>query len=127
MTFFLSKFLPTLFFPLVMACLFIALSLVAQVRKRSRMAIAANLTALAILCLMGNPAVAHLLVRPLETRDIPTGPLPSVDAIVVLGGVTGPAVPPQPTIHLYSGADRLTYGWNSTEPTRPRWWSSVVA
>ena len=110
MTFFLSKFLPTLFFPLGMACLFIAVSLIAQVRKRSRMAIAANLASLAVLCLMGNRAVSHLLVRPLETRDIPAGPLPQVDAIVVLGGVTGPAVAPQPTIHLTGGADRLTYG-----------------
>jgi uncharacterized SAM-binding protein YcdF (DUF218 family) len=110
MTFFLSKFLPTFFFPLVMACLFIAVSLIAQVRKRSRMAIAANLAALAVLCLTGNRAVSHLLVRPLEIRDIPAGPLPQADAIVVLGGVTGPAVPPQPTIHLRDGADRLTYG-----------------
>jgi len=110
MTFFLSKFLPTLFSPLGMACLLIAASLIAQVRKCSRMAIAANLAALAILCLMGNSAVTHLLVRPLETRDIPAGPLPQADAIVVLGGVTGPAVPPQPTIHLTGGADRLIYG-----------------
>jgi uncharacterized SAM-binding protein YcdF (DUF218 family) len=110
MTFFLSKFLPMLFFPLGTACLFIAVSLVAQVRKRSRMAIAANLAALAVLCLTGNRAIAHLLLRPLETRDIPTGPLPQADAIVVLGAVTATAVPPQPTIHLNGGADRLTYG-----------------
>lgn len=110
MTFFLSKFLPMLFFPLGTACLLIAFSLIAQVRKRSRMAIAANLAALAVLCLTGNGAVSHLLLRPLETRDIPPGPLPQADAIVVLGGVTAPAVPPQPTIHLWDGADRLTYG-----------------
>ena len=110
MVFLLSKFLPPLFFPLVMACLLIAFSLIAQVRKRSRMAIAANLAALAVLCLMGNRAVSHLLLRPLETRNIPAGPLPQADAIVVLGGVTGPAFPPQPTVHLTGGADRLTYG-----------------
>ena len=110
MTFFLSKFLPTLFFPLALACLFMAVSLIAQLRRRSRMAIAANLAALAVLLVMGNRAVAHLLVRPLEIRDIPAGPLPQADAIVVLGGVTGPAVAPQPTIHLRGGADRLTYG-----------------
>ena len=109
MTFFLSKFLPALFLPLGMACLFIAVSLVAQVRKRSQMAILANLAALAVLCLMGNRTVSHLLVRPLEARDIPTGPLPQADAIVVLGGVTAPALPPQPTVHLTGGADRLTY------------------
>jgi uncharacterized SAM-binding protein YcdF (DUF218 family) len=110
MAFFLSKFLPTLFFPLGMACLLILASVIAQIRNRSRIAIAANLAALAILCLMGNPAISHLLVRPLETHDIPSGPLPQADAIVVLGGVTGPALPPQPTVHLMGGADRLTYG-----------------
>lgn len=109
MAFFLSKFLPVLLFPLGMACLFIAVSLIAQIRKRSRIAIAANLAALAVLCLMGNRAVSHLLMRPLETRDIPSGPLPQADAIVVLGGVTMPAVPPQTTVHLTGGADRLTY------------------
>jgi uncharacterized SAM-binding protein YcdF (DUF218 family) len=110
MVFFLSKFLPMFVFPLGAACLFIAVSLIAQVRERSRIAIAANMAALAILGLMGNRAVSHLLVRPLETREIPAGPLPQVDAIVVLGGITGPAAPPQPTIHLTGGADRLTYG-----------------
>jgi uncharacterized SAM-binding protein YcdF (DUF218 family) len=109
MIFFLSKFLLTLFSPVGMACLFIAVSLIAHVRKHTRTAIAANLAALAILYLMGNRAVSHLLVRPLETRNITTRPLPQADAIVVLGGVTGPAVPPQPTIHLTGGADRLTY------------------
>jgi uncharacterized SAM-binding protein YcdF (DUF218 family) len=86
MTFFLSKFLPALLFPLGMACLLIAVSLIAQLRKRSRMAIATNLAALAVLCLMGNSAVAHLLVRPLETRVIPAARLPQADAIVVFGG-----------------------------------------
>jgi uncharacterized SAM-binding protein YcdF (DUF218 family) len=109
MGFFLSKFLPVLFFPLGMACLLMAISLVAQIRRRSRIAIASNLAALAILCLMGNRTVSHLLVRPLETRNLPAGPLPQADAIVVLGGVTGPALPPQPTVHLGEGADRLTY------------------
>jgi uncharacterized SAM-binding protein YcdF (DUF218 family) len=109
MALFLSKFLPMLFFPLSMACIFIAVSLVAQVRDCSRIAIAANLMALAILGLMGSPPVARLLVRPLEMLDVPSGPLPQADAIVVLGGVTGPAIPPQPTVHLTGAADRLTY------------------
>jgi uncharacterized SAM-binding protein YcdF (DUF218 family) len=92
------------------ACLFILASLIAQIRNRSRIAIAANLAALAVLCLKGNAAISRLLVRPLETRDIPSGPLPQADAIGVLGAVTGPALPPQPTVHLMDGADRLTYG-----------------
>jgi uncharacterized SAM-binding protein YcdF (DUF218 family) len=58
---------------------------------------------------MGNRAVSHLLVRPLETLHVPSGALPQADAIVVLGGVTWPAMSPQPTTHLNAGADRLTY------------------
>ena len=109
MAFFLSKFLPTLFLPLSLACILIAVSLISQVFDRSRIAIAANLVALAVLSLMGNPVVTRWLVRPLEAQDIPAGPLPQVDAIVVLGGVTSPAIPPQPTVHLTGAADRLTY------------------
>ncbi len=82
MIFFLSKFLPTLLFPLGLACLFIVVSLIAQIRKRSRIAVGANLMALTILCLMGNSYVSHLLVRPLETGDIPAElsrrPMPSL-------------------------------------------------
>src|SRR5580704_17868150 len=109
MGFFLSKFLAVLFFPLGIACLLMAISLIAQIRRRSLIAIATNLAALAILCLTGNRTVSHLFVRPLETRNMPAGPLPQADAIVVLGGVTGPALPPQPTVHLGEGTDRLTY------------------
>jgi len=110
MIFFLSKFLPALFFPLPMACLLIVVSLIAQFRNRGRMAIVANIVALAILCLMGNRAVSHLMMGPLESHDMPPVPLPQSDAIVVLGGVTAPAIPPQPTVHLTGGADRLIYG-----------------
>jgi uncharacterized SAM-binding protein YcdF (DUF218 family) len=110
MVFFLSKFLPALFFPLSMACLLILVSLIAQFRNRRRIAIVANIVALAILCVMGNRTVSHLIMSPLESHDMPPEPLPPADAIVVLGGVTAPAIPPQPVVHLTSGADRLTYG-----------------
>src|SRR5262249_55481499 len=81
---------------------------IAQLCRRSRIAIAAK--ALAIFGLMGNHVVAHLLMRPLAIRHIPSAPLPQADAIVVLGGVTAPATAPQPTVRLGDGADRLTYG-----------------
>jgi len=110
MVFFLSKLVPALFFPLSMACLLIVVSLIAQFRNRRRMAIVANIVALAILCVMGNRTVSHLMMTPLERRDMPPESLPEADAIVVLGGVTAPAIPPQPVVHLTGGADRLTYG-----------------
>jgi uncharacterized SAM-binding protein YcdF (DUF218 family) len=109
MAFFLSKLVPSLASPIGLACLFIAGALVAQLRSRSRVAIAANAMALAILIVMGSPAISHMLAYSLEMQNVPAGPLARADAIVVLGGVTVPAYPPQPTVHLTGGADRLTY------------------
>jgi len=109
MTFFLSKLLPALVSPVGLACLLIAGSLIAQLRGRSRSAIAFDAVALAILLVMGSPATARRLAYSLEMQDVAVVPLPSADAIVVLGGVTAPAFPPQPTVHLTGGADRLTY------------------
>src|SRR6266851_6298854 len=37
------------------------------------------------------------------------GEIPQVDAIVVLGGGSGRAYPPQPVVHLGAGGDRLVY------------------
>lgn len=110
MVFFLSKFLPNFICPLGIACLLLLVSLFAQLWKRSRTAIATNIAAFAILFLMGNSGFSRALARPLETDGLSTAPVLQADAIVVLGGVTAPPVPPQPVIHLYAGADRLTYG-----------------
>jgi uncharacterized SAM-binding protein YcdF (DUF218 family) len=121
MVFFLSKFVPALLFPLSMACLLIVISLIAQFRNRRRIAIVANIVALAILSVMGNRTVSHLMMTPLERRDMPPEPLPATDAIVVLGGVTAPAIPPQPVVHLTGGADRLTYGAQLIASAKHRW------
>jgi uncharacterized SAM-binding protein YcdF (DUF218 family) len=109
MAFFLSKLVPALLAPIGLACLLIAGSLIAQFRNRSRLAITLDAIALAILLVVGSPATARLLAYPLEMRDVPASPLPDAGAIVVLGGVTAPALPPQPIVHLTGGADRLTY------------------
>lgn len=108
MIFFLSKFVPTLFYPVGASCLLIVISIITQIRDRRRIAIASNFAALAILGLMGNSFISGLLTRSLEMLHLPAGPLPQAEAIVVLGGVAAPAYPPQPTVHLYE-ADRLTY------------------
>lgn len=107
--FFVSKVLPVFFFPLGVACLLICTSLFAQIRKRSRVAIIADLIALATLCITGNSLVAGALLRPLEMRHVPPGPISPTDAIVVLGGCTEQAFPPQPMVHLTEGADRIAY------------------
>ena len=59
---------------------------------------------------MGSRIVAGALLRPLEMRDLLPSPMPKADAIVVLGGCTGVAFPPQPTVHLIEGAlNRIVY------------------
>ncbi len=43
------------------------------------------------------------------SKCITSGPIPTADAIVVLGGVAGPAFLPQPIVHLGCDGDRLVY------------------
>jgi len=109
MFFFLSKLLPSLLSPLVIVCILIVVALIALYRRSYRLAATANLTALGILFILSNPLFAGLLLKPLETHNLPPNPLPAADAIVVLGGVSSPAFAPQPLAHLGGGADRLTY------------------
>src|SRR5271163_4453369 len=107
--FFLSKALSLFVLPLGAACFLIGVSIVGQLAKRFRLAITANITALAILWLMGSRLIAGALLRPLEMRITPPGPLASADAIVVLGGCTEASLSLQSTPHLTQGADRLVY------------------
>jgi uncharacterized SAM-binding protein YcdF (DUF218 family) len=95
--------------PVLIAWLLMILSLVAQLRRRTRLAIAASLAAVTILWLTGTSTITDALVRTLESRNIPSGEMPHADAIVVLGGVTRRAYRPQPVPHLAQGADRLVY------------------
>lgn len=107
--FFVSKVLSFFVFPLGAACLLIGFALAAQFYRRFRLAIIANLAALAVLWLMGSRIIAGALLRPLEMHNLPPSPMPSADAIVVLGGCTEAGSPPQPTVHLVQGADRIVY------------------
>ena len=107
--FFVSKVLSFFVFPLGAACLLIGFALAAQFYRHFRLAMIANLAALVVLWLMGSRIVAGALLRPLEMHNLPPSPMPSADAIVVLGGCTEAAFPPQPTVHLVQGADRIVY------------------
>jgi uncharacterized SAM-binding protein YcdF (DUF218 family) len=109
MFFFLSNLLPSLLSPVAIVCVLIAVSLAALYRRSYRLAATANLAALAILLILGNPLFERVLLKPLELRNLPPNPLPAADAIVVLGGVTSPAFAPQPVVHLGGGGDRLIY------------------
>jgi uncharacterized SAM-binding protein YcdF (DUF218 family) len=106
---FLSKLLPLLIYPLGLSCLLMGLALVWARRSpgRTRGAIA---TALLILFLSSNPWIALQVVRSLEWRYRPLNPIPTADAIVVLGGSTYPATPPRPWVEMSEAGDRVLYG-----------------
>jgi uncharacterized SAM-binding protein YcdF (DUF218 family) len=109
MLFDLEKLPDLIFSPLLVTWLLMAISLFAQLHKRSQLAIATNLSAVAILWLTGTSLVSGVLVRTLEMRNVPSGQIPQADAIVVLAGITRRAYPPHPVVHLGQGADRLVY------------------
>jgi uncharacterized SAM-binding protein YcdF (DUF218 family) len=105
----LEKIVDVMLSPGLLVWLLMVISLFAQLAKRYRIAIATNITAVAILWLASNTMVCNMLVRELEMQYVPSGDLPHADAIVLLAGVTRRAYPPQPVPHLGPGADRLVY------------------
>ena len=107
--FFLSKLLPLLIYPLGLSCLLMVLGLVWLWKhpKRARWAIAA---ALFVLYFSSNIAVSDKLVSTLEWRYLPPDPMPTADAIVVLGGATAPALKPRPWVEVSERGDRILYG-----------------
>jgi len=107
---FASKILGPLSSPIVLVCALLALVVLSQ-RRRPRLARGAAVVALLILFLASNNWFASLLTGYLESRNIPRGPLPTADAIVVLSSNAQPASPPQPTIWVDDAtANRLLYG-----------------
>ena len=106
---FLSKLLPIFFYPLGLACLLMVVALI-TFWKRPRIAVGAIATALFVLLIASNAAVSRSLVRSLEWQHIPSGELPQVPAIVVLGGAIKPQVPPRPWVDVADRGDRILHG-----------------
>lgn len=106
---FFSKLLPLLFYPLGLSCLLLVLALVWLKRSpvKARVAIA---TALLIVFCSSNPWIASFAARSLEWQYRPLQPIPTADAIVVLGGSTYPATPPRPWVEVSQAGDRVLYG-----------------
>ncbi len=109
MIIFASKLILAVFSPLSIAFILSIVSIAALCRRRLRISLACNLATLGILGLLGNTFIAHAVLRPLEMRNLTSGAIAAVDAIVVLGGITSPAYPPQPITHLGCDGDRLVY------------------
>ncbi len=109
MAFFLSKFLPLFLLPDGMTCVLLVI-VITTVRSRPRLAKISAAGAFGLLLIASNPGVSLLLMGFLETRNVPRGPLPLADAIVVLGGGAQAAQPPRPTIQVPGAtANRLLY------------------
>jgi uncharacterized SAM-binding protein YcdF (DUF218 family) len=105
---FLSKLLPQFIYPLGLMVVLLILALVFQRRRNWQMGIL--LLALAIVWIAGNSWVASALARSLEWQYLPPAELPTVDAIVILGGGTDPQIYPRQTPELNGAGDRVFYG-----------------
>lgn len=107
--FFLSKLLPIFVYPLGLSCLLMALGLV-WIWKHPGRATWAIALSLFILFSSSNPVISNKLVSTLEWRYFPLDPMPTADAIVVLGGATAPASAPRPWVEVLEAGDRILYG-----------------
>lgn len=106
---FFSKLLPLFIYPLGLACVLMLVSLV-TIWWRPRLAVLSLTIALILLLAGGNGFVATYLVRSLEWQNLPSNPLPTADAIVVLGGGVKPQIPPRPWVDVADAGDRVLYG-----------------
>lgn len=104
---FLSKFLPNFVYPLGLSFLLVLLALI--LRRRQRLQTAVLVIVTAIILVSGNRWVAFSLARSLEWRYLPPDPIPSAEAIVVLGGGTESEQYPRPLVETNSAGDRVLY------------------
>ena len=107
---FLSKLLPLLVYPVGLTSLLLALTLWWVARSRKGAAMSSAAIALLILLLSSNAWVATRLMQSLEWRHFPPAPLPTAEAIVVLGGSTRPADSPRPWVDVMEAGDRILHG-----------------
>lgn len=106
---FLSKLLPSFFYPLGAVSVLLVLALLLW-WKKSRWTPAAIALSLILLLLSSNVWVSNWLVQSLEWQNIPTTELPQTDAIVVLGGATRSQAYPRPDVDFADAGDRVWYG-----------------
>jgi uncharacterized SAM-binding protein YcdF (DUF218 family) len=107
--FFLSKLLPLFVYPLGLSSLLMGLGLFWLWKHPTRATWAIS-AALFVLFFASNSMVSHKLVSTLEWRYFPPEPVPTADAIVVLGGATEPALAPRPWVEVREQGDRILYG-----------------
>lgn len=109
---FLSKLLAPLVYPLGAAAALWAAAGLLWWRGRGLAARRATIAGIGLVLAFSNTAIAEALLGSLED-DFPPAPVssyPVADAIVVLGGSTGPAVPPRVSVEVGDAFDRLLQG-----------------
>ena len=109
MFFFLSKLLPLFVYPLGLACILVFSGLILW-HNRPKLATLLQLSAILILWLASTSSVSNSLLRSLERYYLPPNPMPTAEAIVVLGGATRAPIPPRPWIDLQEASDRVVHG-----------------
>ncbi len=107
---YLSKLLPLLVYPVGIACVCLILCLWWIWRQQRTWAMGSAAIALLVLLIGSNAWVSTNLVKSLEWRHLPPEPMPTADAIVVLGGSTRPADYPRPWVDLLQSGDRILHG-----------------
>ncbi len=105
---YLSKLLPLFFYPLGFICICNVLALF-LLWKRPRVAAFCIALGLFVVLLTSNAWVSRIMLSSLESQNIPTGELPTAQAIVVLGGATKSAYAPRTTVDLSEAGDRVLY------------------
>ena len=103
-----SKLLPPLFYPLGLACFLLAVAWFGSWKQSSWVQIPLAL-ALGILLLGSNGWVSNALLQSLEWQYLPSGKLPTADAIVLLGGSTKSPTAPRPMVEVSEQGDRVLY------------------
>lgn len=109
----LSKILPIFLYPLGLTSVLLVFALVSLWRRRGRFtrtSVISVCLATLVLFSSSSQAVSDILVRSLEQQNVPTGEVPVVEAIVVLGGGTKPMMPPRPWVEVAEAGDRILYG-----------------
>jgi uncharacterized SAM-binding protein YcdF (DUF218 family) len=105
---FVSKFLPLFLYPLGLATTMLLLVLILW--KRPRLAKTLVLVTFLLLFIGGNRYVASTVALSLEWQYMPQEVSEPVDAIIILGGGTEPAIPPRQSIEVNAAGDRVIYG-----------------
>lgn len=105
---FLSKFLPLFLYPLGLTS--ILLLLIFLFWKKRRLAKTLVIVAFLLIVIGGNRYVASAIARSLEWQYLPSSAAEPVDAIIILGGGTEPAIAPRQSVEVNAAGDRVIYG-----------------